>query len=154
MTDVNKPSHALLVEDDPAQAELILLSMEDDRVTNTVDHVGDGAEAMAYLRQEGDYAQAKRPDVVFLDLNLPKLSGHEVLKQVKSDPALSQIPVVILTSSASESDRAKAYAHHANSFLVKPVDFAKFQQMCRDLRLYWAVWNQPPVAGSSFRYAV
>jgi CheY-like chemotaxis protein len=153
LTDRKNLAHFLLVEDDEAQAELVMLSMEDNCVTNTIDHVGDGVEAMAYLRREGSYAQATRPDIVLLDLNLPKMNGHEVLAQIKSDPSLCEIPVVILTTSASEADRAKAYAHNANSFVTKPVDFAKFQQMCRDLSLYWTVWNQPPAQDSSASHA-
>ena len=149
MTQNRRPSRFLLVEDDRSHADLVMLSMEENGVTNPVEHVSDGAEAMAFLRREGRYADAERPDVVLLDLNLPKLSGHEVLEQIKSDPELHEIPVVILTTSASETDRARAYAKHVNSFLTKPVDFEQFRQMVRDLRMYWTVWNQPPAEQSS-----
>lgn len=129
------------------------MSLEEHNITNSIDRVADGVEAMAYLRREGIYADAPTPDVILLDLKLPKLDGHEVLERIKSSQALRSIPVVILTTSNNESDLAAAYARHANSYLTKPVDFQQFQQMVRDLKLYWTVWNQPPVAGASTSHA-
>lgn len=140
----NRPVEFLLVEDDQAHAELIMLTLQDNGVLNGVNHVRDGAEALAFLRREGEHANAPRPDVVLLDLMLPKLNGHEVLAEIKSDENLMSIPVVILTTSENEIDRAQAYQGHANSYLSKPVNFERFQNMVKDLNLYWTVWNHPP----------
>jgi len=132
----------LLVEDDVDHAELVIRSLARNRVSNAVEHLKDGEEALAYLRREGPWADRPRPDVILLDLKLPRLDGHEVLAAIKADPNLRPIPVVVMTTSDAESDRERAYAQHANSYLVKPVDFAKFRQMVNDLSLYWGVWNQ------------
>lgn len=134
----------LLVEDDDIHAHLIERSLDKARVANEVHRVEDGAKALEFLRQQGEYADSPRPDVVLLDLKLPKVDGHEVLAAIKEDADLHAIPVVVMTTSAAETDRAKAYKHHANSYLVKPVDFDKFRQLVNDLSLYWGVWNQPP----------
>jgi CheY-like chemotaxis protein len=107
---------------------------------NVVDRVCDGAEALDYLRSP----KKPRPDVVLLDLNLPKVDGHEVLARIKESPDLCTIPIVVLTTSDAEIDRLRAYREHVNSYLVKPIDFERFRQMVRELSLYWGVWNQPP----------
>jgi CheY-like chemotaxis protein len=135
--------HFLLVEDDDSHAEITIRSLKRNRVSNTVDRVSDGVQALEYLRQQGAFQGRPRPDVVLLDLKLPKRDGHEVLAEIKDDLELQAIPVVILTTSDAESDRAKAYHHHANSYLVKPLDFDRFRQMVNDLSLYWGVWNRP-----------
>lgn len=140
-----KPIHFLLVEDDAAHADLIMMSLTENKVANTIHHVADGMEAMDYLMKKGSFAQSKRPDLILLDLKLPKLNGHEVLERIKSDDDLHSIPVVVLTTSSHEGDVQLAYHHHVNSFLTKPVDFSQFQKMIRDLGLYWSVWNAPPV---------
>lgn len=140
----HRPVEFLLVEDDPAHAELIMLTLEDHGVLNGVNHARDGAEALAYLRRQGEHANAPRPDVILLDLMLPKVNGHEVLAQIKNDEDLKSIPVVILTTSENEIDRAQAYKGHANSYLSKPVNFERFQDMVKELNLYWTVWNHPP----------
>jgi CheY-like chemotaxis protein len=140
-----RPVHFLLVEDDPAHAELIRFAFQDNQVANTLDHVDNGTDAMAFLRRETGYENAERPDVILLDLNLPGYSGHEILEMIKSDPQLASIPVVILTTSSNERDRVEAYQHNANSYLNKPVDFGQFQRMMRDLKFYWSIWNQPPI---------
>jgi CheY-like chemotaxis protein len=132
--------HFLLVEDDDAHAEITIRSLKQNRVANKVDRVVDGAEALAYLRDP----DRPLPDVILLDLNLPKVDGHEVLAAVKEDHLLCAIPIVVLTTSDAEVDRLKAYRHHANSYLVKPIDFNRFRQMVVELSLYWGVWNQPP----------
>lgn len=137
-----KPVHFLLVEDDASHAELVRMALADNMVLNTLDHVGDGERAIRYLRGEGEYAARTMPDVILLDIRLPKIDGHEVLAQIKADEQLRTIPVIILTTSEAEVDRVRAYSSHANSYLVKPVDFGKFQRMVRDLEFYWAVWNQ------------
>lgn len=134
--------HFLLVEDDDDHAMLVTRSLQRSRVSNQVDRVSDGEAALSYLRQKGEFA-GRQPDVVLLDLKLPKVDGHEVLRQIKEDPTLRQIPIVVLTTSQAEIDRARAYEHHANSYLVKPVNFERFQQMIEDLNLYWGVWNIP-----------
>ena len=139
-----RPVHFLLVEDDEAHAELVRMALEDNHVANTIDHVTDGEAALFHLRNEPPYTNARRPDIILLDLKLPKLNGHEVLERIKDDESLATIPVVMLTTSDSESDRFKAYREHVNSYVVKPVDFGKFQDMIRELKLYWTVYNRPP----------
>ncbi len=134
----------LLVEDDDNHAHLVTRSLKKARVQNRVFRVGDGAEALAFLRREGEYVEMPHPDVVLLDLKLPKISGHEVLATIKQDDHLKMIPVVVMTTSAAESDRARAYEHHANSYVVKPLDFDRFRELVKDLCLYWGVWNEPP----------
>jgi CheY-like chemotaxis protein len=142
--------HFLLVEDDDDHAELMMRTLRKHRLRNTIDRVPDGMEAMAYLRRQASYADRPRPGIILLDLNMPRLSGHEVLRQVKEDTDLRTIPVVILTTSDAETDRVRCYTHHANSYLVKPVDFQQFSKMVEDLSLYWGVWNKPgPAAGGT-----
>ncbi len=139
------PTHFLLVEDDDGHAELINLAMEENRISNTIDRVADGEQALAYLRREGEYFDSPRPDVILLDLRVPKLDGHEVLAAIKEDDALRTIPVVVMSTSAAEADKARAYSNNANSYLVKPFDFDKFHQMINDLNFYWSVWNEAPI---------
>jgi CheY-like chemotaxis protein len=134
----------LLVEDDDTHAHLVKRSLENARVANEVYRVKDGEEAMAFLRQEGQYAGMPRPDIVLLDLKLPKMDGHEVLTAIKQDDSLKMIPVVIMTTSGAESDREKAYELQANSYVIKPVDFQKFRELVEELSLYWGVWNESP----------
>ncbi len=134
----------LLVEDDDDHAHLVIRGLEDNRVTNRIDHVKDGVEALDYLFQRGKYRDKARPDIILLDLKLPRINGHEVLRQIKEDKNLKIIPVIILTTSNAEPDRVQAYEEHANSYLVKPLDFTKFLKMTNDLKCYWGVWNQPP----------
>jgi len=140
-----RPLHFLLVEDDDDHADLVLSSLQDARVLNTFSRVATGMDALAYVRAEGVYATATRPDVILLDLKLPMIDGHEVLATIKADPKLCGIPVVVLTTSAAEVDVVRAYQLNANSYLCKPVDFEKFQAMISDLKLYWCVWNVPPL---------
>jgi len=140
---------ALLVEDNPDHAELILRSFEDHRVGNHIRHVPDGETALDYLFRRGKYAdpeKSPRPQVTLLDLRLPRIDGLEVLRQIKTSEELCRIPVVVLTTSDAETDIAKAYDYHANSYLVKPVDFAKFSQMMHDLGFYWLGWNHYPTS--------
>ncbi len=133
----------LLVEDDDDHAEFLIRALKRARSTNQVERMGDGAQALAYLRGEGEHVGRPTPNVILLDLKLPKVDGHEVLAAIKSDPVLFTIPVVVLTTSDAESDRARAYAYHANSYLVKPIDFERFRQLIHDLEMYWGVWNRP-----------
>lgn len=136
--------HFLLVEDDEDHAELIRLALAENGPLVTLDWVRDGEEALAFLRREGPHAHRRRPDVVLLDLRLPRIDGLAVLAEIKTDDTLRSIPVVVLTTSRADADRATAYASHANSFVTKPVDFEKFHRMIKDLGAYWATWNQKP----------
>lgn len=141
-----EPLTILLVEDNPDHAELVIRNMEEFSVANTIVHVQDGEAALDYLLDRGKYAGMRRPlpHLVLLDLQLPKVSGLEVLKQVKQDSRLRALPVVMLTTSSAERDMTKAYEYHANSYLSKPVDFCDFSRMLKDLGFYWLVWNRRP----------
>lgn len=132
----------LLVEDNNAHAKLVMLQLQDPKANVIVDRVSDGSEALDFLRGRGEFANRELPDVVLLDLRMPRVDGHEVLRQVKTDEQLQLIPVVILTTSSAEADKEEAYRHHANSYITKPLDFDQFQQMVESLKLYWASWNQ------------
>lgn len=136
----------LLVEDDDTHAHLVSRSLAKSKVENEVVRVKDGLEAIQFLRREGKFAGQSLPDVILLDLKLPKMDGHEVLQSIKSNPKLMKIPVVVMTTSDAESDRARAYEHHANSYVVKPVDFDRFRQLVGNLCLYWGVWNESPAS--------
>jgi CheY-like chemotaxis protein len=138
----------LLVEDNSAHAELILRCFENHRVANTIYHVFDGEAALNYLFRRGTYAdpqRSPRPHVILLDLRLPRVDGLEVLQQIKQSPDLRTIPVVILTTSEAEQDVTRAYEQHANSYLVKPVDFTKLTQLIDKLGFYWLSWNYSPL---------
>lgn len=143
-TGAGRPIHFLLIEDDEDHAYFVTRALDDNRVANKITHMIDGESGLAYLRREPPYESSERPDVVLLDLRLPRMSGHEVLEIIKKEPGLCAIPVVVLTTSKAEADRERAYRLHANSYLLKPVDFERFHQMVRDLSLYWSVWNEPP----------
>ena len=124
--------NVLLVEDDPGD---VLMTREafDEYLHNRLDVVTDGAEALAYLRREGEYADAVRPDLVLLDLNLPKRDGRQVLEEIKKDEDLCQIPVVVLTTSQADEDVLRSYQLHANAYVTKPVDFERFIQVVRQI---------------------
>jgi len=132
-----KPIEILLVEDNPADARLTMEALKDGKVKNNLAMVQDGVEAMAYLRNQGKYAEAVRPDLILLDLNLPKKDGREVLAEVKSDPALRSIPVVVMTVSKAEEDIIKSYDLHANCYVNKPVDFEQFMRVVRTIEDFW-----------------
>ena len=141
------PVVILLVEDDPAHAEIVRRNFEKSRVANRLIHVADGQAAIDYLYRKEAFADplaSPRPGVILLDLRLPKVDGLEVLKTIKSDPGLATIPVVVLTTSAAEADMVKAYDLHANSYLVKPVDFPQFVALLDTLGYYWLAWNERP----------
>ena len=140
-----EPIVVLLVEDDPAHAEIVKRNFETSRIANHLVHLSDGQAALDYLYGREAYSDpvtSPRPGIVLLDLRLPKVDGLQVLKTIKADPLLEDIQVVILTTSAAESDIAKAYECHANSYLVKPVDFKKFVELMEILGYYWLVWNK------------
>ena len=146
MTNQNA-THILLVEDNPAHAELVMRSFEDHQVANTIIHVSDGETALEYLFQRGIYSNERdnpRPHVVLLDLRLPRVDGLDVLKEIKSSDKLRSIPVVILTTSETERDAARAYEQHANSFVVKPLDFVSFTNLIKELGFYWLERNYFP----------
>lgn len=139
------PVNILLVEDDPAHAEIVRRSLRDSRVANQIVHVEDGQAALDYLGDPAGFSDNHpRPDLILLDLRLPKVDGLEVLRRIKHDDALKSIPTVVLTTSAAESDMVRAYEAGAGSFLVKPVDFEKFMTLMQTLGFYWLVWNQYP----------
>jgi CheY-like chemotaxis protein len=123
----------LLVEDDPGDVLMTKEAFEDYKLSNQLHVVNDGAEAMDFLRQQGDHADAPRPDLVLLDLNLPRMDGREVLQAIKSDPGLASIPVVVLTTSEAEEDVLRSYSLHANAYVTKPVDFERFIQVVRQI---------------------
>ena len=136
----------LLVEDNPRDIELTLAALEENRLANEVIVVRDGEEALDYLNRRGIFRLRAEgnPAVVLLDLKLPKVNGLEVLEQVKTDPTMQAVPVVMLTSSREEPDLGRSYKLGANAYVVKPVDFNEFTKAIRELGLFWAVINQPP----------
>jgi CheY-like chemotaxis protein len=145
---VGEPLVILLVEDNEAHAELVLRSMKDNRVANIIYIADDGQKALDFLFHSGTYKEmntSPRPNLILLDLRLPKVDGLIVLKTIKETPGLMQIPVVILTSSDAESDIAKSYDYHANSYVVKPFDFKKFTQAMQEIGSYWLGWNTVPL---------
>lgn len=127
----------LLVEDNPGDARLTLEAFKGAKVQNNLTVVNDGVEALAYLRQQGRYADSAPPDLILLDLNLPKKDGREVLAEIKSDEHLRKIPVVILTTSASRDDIVRAYSMHANCYITKPVDLEEFLSAVRSIEDFW-----------------
>ena len=132
-----RPVEILLVEDNPGDVDLTLEALDEAKLRNRVHVVKDGVEAMTFLRREGDHAEAPRPDLILLDLNLPKKDGREVLREVKQDPSLKRIPVVVLTTSEAEQDILEAYEYNANAYIVKPVDFQQFFRMIQSLEDFW-----------------
>ena len=144
---IGKPLTILLVEDNPDHAELVKRNLEDFQVANHINHVEDGEAALDYVYRRGTYSDHKkfpRPDLILLDLRLPRIDGLEVLKQIKRDLTLQAIPVVVLTTSDAEKDLAQAYEYHANSYVTKPVNFENFSRLLRDLGYYWLAWNKRP----------
>ena len=123
----------LLVEDNPGDVRLTVEALRGAKVANELHIVGDGESAIDFLRQRGEYGDAPRPDIVLLDLNLPRLEGREVLADIKSDPDLAKIPIIVLTSSSADEDIQQSYALHANCFVTKPVDFTEFIAAVRSL---------------------
>jgi two-component system, chemotaxis family, response regulator Rcp1 len=143
------PRHVeiLLVEDSPADVVITQDALTEARVLNSIHVVDDGEAALAFLRKQQPYAAAPRPDLILLDLNLPRKSGREVLAEIKADPALKNIPVVVLTTSRMEEDIWHAYDLHANCYVVKPLDFPAFVQAVQSIRHFWlSVVTLPPDA--------
>jgi chemotaxis family two-component system response regulator Rcp1 len=139
------PVEILLVEDNPADVRLTREALSSDRLWNRLSVAKDGVEAMAYLRREGTFASAARPDLILLDLNLPKKDGREVLAELKADADLKLIPVVVLTLSAVEEDILKTYGLHANCYIQKPVDLRQFMKVMKSIENFWlAIVKLPP----------
>jgi len=146
---VGKPIEILLVEDSAADVRLTREAFDDAKVLNNLNVVGDGVEAMAYLRREGKYANATRPDLILLDLNMPRKDGREVLAEVKADPDLMRIPVVILTVSKAEEDVLKSYNLHANCYISKPVNLAQFLKVVESIESFWLTVVELPPSGKT-----
>lgn len=136
----------LLAEDDPRDIELTLTALEENNIANEVVVVRDGAEALDFLHRRGAYSARPQgnPAVVLLDLKMPKVDGHQVLREIREDPDLNTTPVVMLTSSREESDLVESYQLGVNAYVVKPVDFSEFMVAVKEIGLFWAVLNEPP----------
>ncbi len=132
-----RPIEILMVEDNPGDVRLTVEALKEGKVRNNFHTVEDGVEALAFLRRQGPYADAPRPDLVLLDLNLPKKNGREVLAEIKEDPELRRIPVVILTVSQAEQDILKSYNLHANCYITKPVDLDQFLEVVKSIENFW-----------------
>lgn len=144
---LGRPVVILLVEDDPAHAEIVRRNLAEFRVANRIFHVEDGQAALDFLRREGRYSgedSSPTPDLILLDLRLPKVDGLTVLEEIKASEPLRRIPTVVLTTSAAETDMIKAYDGGAGSYLVKPIDFERFRSLMDAFGFYWLVWNRFP----------
>ncbi len=146
---IGKPIEILLVEDNPGDARLAEEALKDAKVCNNMNLVQDGVEALAYLRHEGKYADKPRPDLILLDLNLPRKNGREVLAEIKVDEDLKRIPVVILTVSQDERDILETYENHANCYITKPVDLAQFMEVVKAIEDFWLTIVKLPPDGTT-----
>lgn len=147
MEEIGQPVTILFIEDDLAHAEIAMRNLKRQRINNNLIHVADGQLALDYLLREGVYkdpATSPRPDLILMDLRLPKVDGIEILKRLRSEECLRNIPAVILTTSQAESDISKAYQYNVNSYLVKPLDSAKFSKLMESFGFYWVAWNKYP----------
>lgn len=131
------PIQILMVEDNEPDIRLATEALKEAKIANSVHVVEDGVEALEYLRRQGKHEAARRPDLILLDLNLPRKDGRQVLAEIKADPDLGRIPVVVLTSSSAEQDVLKSYDLHANSYIVKPVDFAGLMDVVKSIEQFW-----------------
>ena len=142
-----KTFNVLLVEDDADHAELVRRCLNEHLPAARVHHASDGQKALDYLQRKGEHSDptaSPQPDLILLDLRLPVVDGLTVLGEIKASSELHRVPVVVLTTSDAEKDLARAYDAHVNSYLVKPMDFAKFDRLIQDLGLYWVGWNKHP----------
>jgi chemotaxis family two-component system response regulator Rcp1 len=144
---LGRPIQVLLVEDSPSDAAMTMEAMREGRIVNQVHVATDGEIAMAFLRRQGRYADAPRPDLILLDLNLPRMDGREVLRAVKDDLSLRSIPVIVLTTSAAEADVIKSYELHANAYVTKPVAFEAFLGAVRGIEDFWLALVHLPTQG-------
>ena len=140
-----RPIEILLVEDNPADVRLTMETIKDYKVKNRLEVVGNGVDAMDFLRRKGKFADKKRPDLILLDLNLPGKDGREVLAEIKVDPDLSRIPVVVLTSSEAEQDIIKAYNLHVNCYITKPVGLTQFVKVVKSIEDFWLTIVKLPI---------
>lgn len=149
MTDAadNRPIDILMVEDNPGDARLTQEALKESKVLNRLYHAKDGVEALSFVRQEPPFADVPRPDIILLDLNLPKKDGREVLAELKADPQLKTIPVVVLTTSKAEQDIVRSYELHANCYITKPVDLDKFIDIVQGLEDFWLSIVRLPKVG-------
>ena len=141
------PIEVLLVEDDPGDVLMTQEAFEEHKVRNRLHVVNDGVDAIAFLRREGGYAEAPRPDLVLLDLNLPRRDGREVLAEIKNDPDLCHIPVIVLTTSQADEDIVRSYQLHANAYVTKPVDFERFIAVVRQIDEFFVSVVKLPKVG-------
>ena len=144
---MGEPVVVMLVEDNADHAELVIRTLEDHRIANKIHHFLDGQSALDYLfrrKEFEDPESSPRPHMILLDLRLPRVDGLEVLRIIKEEDVLKNIPVIVLTTSEAERDVAQAYGHHVNSYLVKPVGFEEFSKLMHDLGFYWLGWNTHP----------
>jgi chemotaxis family two-component system response regulator Rcp1 len=138
-----RPIEVLLVEDNPGDVRLTVEALKESKMRhNNMSVVGDGVEALAFLRREGEYADAPRPDLILLDLNLPKKSGHEVLAEIKTDEQLRHIPVVVLTASEAEQDITRAYDLHADCYITKSFDLDQFVMVVKSIEDFWVTISE------------
>jgi chemotaxis family two-component system response regulator Rcp1 len=145
MVNENRPVEILLVEDNPGDERLTREALKEGKVYSNLHWVKDGVEAMEFLRRQGKHAGAPRPDIILLDLNLPKKDGREVLQDIKNDNELKRIPVVVLTTSKAEEDVLRTYNLHANCYVTKPVDLEKFIVVVKSIDVFWlTVVTLPP----------
>ena len=141
----HKPIEILLIEDNPGDVRLTQEALKEGKVLNNMDIASDGVDALAYLRREGSHVHATRPDLILLDLNLPKMNGREVLAEIKRDDSLKRIPVVVLTTSSAEQDILESYNLHANAFITNPVDLIQFITVVKSIEDFWlTVVTLPP----------
>jgi CheY-like chemotaxis protein len=131
------PVEILLAEDNPNDVKLTRKAFEEGKMVNNLHVVNNGVETLKYLRQEDDYADAPRPDIILLDLEMPRKSGLDVLEEMEDDPELKKLPVIVLTSSEAEQDVVESYQHNANAYLTKPVGYQAFQNIVRDIEDFW-----------------
>jgi two-component system, chemotaxis family, response regulator Rcp1 len=141
----SRPIEILLVEDNPGDVRLMLEAFKEGEVLNNFTVMNDGVEALAYLRREGRHAKAIRPELILLDLNLPKKDGREVLAEIKADERLMKIPVIVLTTSAAEEDIAMAYGRHANCYITKPADLDQFLRVVHSIERFWLTLVKLPL---------
>lgn len=140
-----EPIKILMVEDNPGDARLAEEALKDSKINNSLYHVEDGVEAMRFLRRQAEYSDAPQPDLVLLDLNLPRKDGREVLAEIKEDPKLKLVPVVVMTTSEAERDLVKSYDLHANAYVVKPIDLERFIEVVQSIEVFWfTIVKLPP----------
>lgn len=141
----NQEVKILLVDDNPGDVLLTQEALEDAKIVNTMDSVQDGVEALKYLKKQESYPHAERPDLILLDINMPRMNGHELLNIIKNDADLKRIPVIMLTTSEAERDVFKSYDLHANGYIVKPVDVDQFMEVIRSVEYFWfSIIKLPP----------